>query len=435
MDRCIVRVLSVYALILLYASPAAALNSRTEQSIRAATFEFLSQSTDPARESLVGSAFSVGSNEFVTTAHLLAASIGSHFDRPVLVDQHGIAYRISIVLRYSDSHDYVTFSLQQPPTVAPLLPPDGPPELSRLYFAGWRADDRVLISAGTIGLSTPDEHSHELNWLRFSGSLWNSSGGGPLLDNTGRVIGIVQARAREAGDNYAVPIEVVHHESTTSADINALEMLRALMPSVTKVEPLRAEIPLPLSFDEFSAKLQRLRVDYIERMVRPLLESTRHNFILDGEGAPEACQLLNGQSCQCKAHRGSSGTLILNDTAEESLLLRIRQGEDVSQKIAGVVVVRSASQNSQSLASPADLQPYVDYHDRTWSMRVRPVKHSDSIEVSLTRRLSEGYVVLTRTAPTSLTYAATLQTQFIANLIYYGCEDLPAEGVARVAER
>jgi hypothetical protein len=417
MEKCIRGLFSVWALISLYAPSAEALDRRTERSIRAATFEFLAQSTDPARESLVGSAFAVGPNEFVTTAHLLDSSIGSHFDRPVLIDQHEIPYRIGSILHYSDSRDYVSFSLEHPPEVAPLTPPGGSPELSKLYFAGWRADEHISIAPAEAGPSTRDERSQDFEWLRFSGSLWNSSGGGPLLDNAGRVIGIVQSRARQTGENYAVPIGILFDKAPASADINATEMLRILMPSVTKMETLRAEIPLPLSLDEFAINVQQLRLEYINRVVRPLLESTRNNFILDGEGAPEACQLLNGQSCQCRSHRGISGTLILNNPAEEALLLRVRQGEDVSQTIAGVVVVRSASLNSKAAASN-DPQAYVDYHDRTWSVRVRPVEHGDSIEVSLARRLPDGYVTLTRTAPTALTYAATLQTKFIANLIY-----------------
>jgi hypothetical protein len=50
------------------------------------------------------------------------------------------------------------------------------------------------------------------------------------------------------------------------------------------------------------------------------------------------------------------------------------------------------------------------------------------------RRLPDGYVVLTRSVPTALRYAAELQLKFVANLIYRGCKELDGEGVAQVAD-
>jgi hypothetical protein len=54
--------------------------------------------------------------------------------------------------------------------------------------------------------------------------------------------------------------------------------------------------------------------------------------------------------------------------------------------------------------------------------------------VSVARELPDGYVVLTRAVPTALVDAAVMQLKFIANLVYYGCEELPGEGVAQVAD-
>jgi len=53
--------------------------------------------------------------------------------------------------------------------------------------------------------------------------------------------------------------------------------------------------------------------------------------------------------------------------------------------------------------------------------------------LSMERELNDGHIVLTRTVPTTLDYAAELQLQFIANLVYFQCEELSGEGVARLA--
>jgi hypothetical protein len=55
--------------------------------------------------------------------------------------------------------------------------------------------------------------------------------------------------------------------------------------------------------------------------------------------------------------------------------------------------------------------------------------------LSMERELDDGHIVLTRMVPTALDYAAELQLEFISNLVYYQCEELPGsgEGVARLA--
>jgi len=55
--------------------------------------------------------------------------------------------------------------------------------------------------------------------------------------------------------------------------------------------------------------------------------------------------------------------------------------------------------------------------------------------ISLARPLPDGYVVLTRTMPTALSAAAAMQIEFVANLVYYGCEQSPSEGIAQLASR
>src|SRR5215813_2906569 len=147
MERMLLRLLLASALAL-QTPTTRALDSRTKESIRAATFEFLAPSTDSARESLVGTAFAIGPNEFVTAAHLLDAAIGSHFGPPQLVDSHHVTYKVGEVLRYSDQQDYVSFTLEHPPIFKPLPVLRETPTAPVVYFAGWRGDGKVTVERG-----------------------------------------------------------------------------------------------------------------------------------------------------------------------------------------------------------------------------------------------------------------------------------------------
>jgi len=76
---------------------------------------------------------------------------------------------------------------------------------------------------------------------------------------------------------------------------------------------------------------------------------------------------------------------------------------------------------------------YVDFRGRQWHLRKWMLLNQDLEVLSMDRELDEGHVVLTRMVPTALDYAAQLQLQFISNLVYYQCEELSGEGVARLA--
>jgi len=273
-----------------------ALNSDTEKTVRAATFEFRAPASEVHSKDLVGSAFAIGANEFVTAAHLFDRAIGSHFGHPVLMDLSHAEYRVADILQFSEQQDYIVFSLERPPRVKPLPIRQSEHTELDLYFAGWRSDGRVVIEHGTFSGVTRDKEPGQADWLRFSGSLWGGVGGGPLLDGSGRVVGIVQARARNGDANYAVPVGVLPPEGPGRAHIHAMEMLRSLMPVVSSVTPLEADIPLPMSFDRFSHELGQLRLEYFEREIGPLLEATRRNFVLRGDGAADVCNLLNGKN-------------------------------------------------------------------------------------------------------------------------------------------
>src|SRR5262249_41067941 len=161
-------------------------------------------------------------------------------------------------------------------------------------------------------------------------------------------------------------------------------------------------------------------------------------------------QFLNGKACQCRGPR-LSGTLILDNPGSNDQLLRVRGGEGASQRLAGVTVGRTPESGAAQLDSKRNLASdapfhlnlalrstqsdrarlqvvsksaeqerlYIDYHGRSWYLRVWPLQDRDQVMVSLARELAGSYVSLTRIVPTSLTSAATLQTELVANLIYY----------------
>jgi serine protease Do len=469
MDKAMLQAVSVCLLWISHIPAGQALDSDTKKAVQAATFEFRAPASGVHSKDLVGTAFAIGPNEFVSAAHLFDTAIGSRFGHPILVDSRRVEYPVADILQFSEQHDYVIFSLDRPPRVAPLPIRQSDQTEPDLYFAGWRTDGRVVIEHGTFSGVTRDKESGEFDWLRFSGPLWGGVGGGPLLDGSGHVVGIVQARARDGDANYAVPIGLLHAGSVEKAHIHATEMLRSLMPVVSSVKPLEAEVPLPMSFEQFSHELEQLRLAYFDREIGPLLEATRRNFVLIGEGAADVCNLLNGARCECRARTGVSGVLVVDDVSANELMRQVNTGK-YALKVAGAVVLRiqegsdaaarrhdlsndpllhlklalkgqagpdlplDESAKAASRATADQDRVYIDFRDRNWHLRTWSLLDQDLALISLARKLPDGYVVLTRTVPAALRYAAELQLKFVANMVYYGCDELPGEGVAQLAD-
>lgn len=422
-------------LALIWSAPGWGLDFGTDNAVRAATFELYAPGAVNGAKGLVGTAFAIGPNRFVTTAHLLDSAAGSRFGHPLLVDSRRVEYPIADVLQYSEQHDYVIFSLRHPPRVRPLEIQRAQMASSRIYFTGWRLNGAVTTERGSYTALTAD-------WLRFSGPVWGAAGGGPVINESGQVIGIVQGVSLNGEPNYAVPIDLLSSDPTNTAQLHGMELLRHLMPTVSAVQPLEAAIALPLAWNDFSREVQQLRRAYYERMVGPLLEATRQRFVLTGATAADTCSFLNGGNCQCKPRTDATGELVMSEPP--------RDGD--SQMIAGVGVVHvsdpvdsparhlqvalrapsRAGQPSSDLVYQKD-EPYVDFRNRGWHLRKWLALDRDEEVLSMERPLDDGYIVLTRSVPTALDYAAQLQLEFIANLVYYQCEELASEGVARLA--
>jgi serine protease Do len=471
MDKAVSRLALASALLGTLLAPTAwTLDSGAERAVRSATFEFFAPGLTPGSKGLVATAFAIGPNQFVTAAHLLNTVIGSRFGHPVLLDSANVSYEIADILQFSEQRDYVVFSLQHPPRVRPLPIRHREETSSDLYFAGWRPGKSIVIERAKFEGMTQDAESHQFDWLSFSGQIWGAVGGGPLLDEAGTVVGIVQASSRNGSDtHFAAPIELLPTGAPETAHIHETDVLRALMPAVTNPMPLEAEIALPKSFAEFSQELGQLRLEYFDRAVRPLLEATRHNFVLTGEGSSDVCDLLNGRACQCKPTHGVSGELVVDDAQAAELARRLSAGEEVSQKVAGSMLIRLRAHDdarsnrhdpmsdpgahlklalkgagaasraldiTPDLASVADSQEdeaFTDFHGRIWRLRAWSLSDRDLAVISLVRKLPNGYTVLTRTAPTALVYAVRMQLQFVANIVYYGCEEQAQQGDERMA--
>lgn len=430
--------------------------------VQAATFEVLAPIAGAGSPGVVGTAFAIGPNRFVSAAHTFDQIIGSRFSPPILMDSNRRGYELADVLQYSQQEDYIVFSLRRPPALSPLEIRADRDQEPIVYFAGRRSGGGIVITRGVFSGSSVEE-AGGFEWLRFRSRIWPGVSGGPLLDSQGEVIGIVRARARDDDTNYAVPISLIARDASDRARLHSRELLRPLGNALAPDTLFQGEVSLPRSYDSFAQEVVRRRAAYFDQTVGRTLERTRDGFILRGRGADSLCTFLNGEECHCKALRDVKGVLIVDKPTANADVRRAEDGATVIQLITGVTVLRAsdpqrndegngdaaaatlahlklalrrekdlevglAAKVARARIEAAELDmTYQDYRDRSWRLLVWPLADEDMKIVSLRRKLANGSVVLMRVVPGATTYAALLQIKFVANLTYGSCQETDAE--------
>jgi len=206
---------------------AAALEAGVQQRIRAATFEVVQKKPDDGAVSYdrplplelipyqqridkyrsIGTAFSIGGNRYVTASHVFQLGSGSQFGPPALRDAAGNVYDIDKVWKFSDREDFVEFSLSQEPRVSASSRLAAPALDDTVFAVGNALGEGVVIRDGVFTSETPEEEDGEWKWVRFSAAASPGNSGGPLIDQAGRVIGVVLRKSESENLNYALPIE------------------------------------------------------------------------------------------------------------------------------------------------------------------------------------------------------------------------------------
>ena len=213
---------------LLFATTAfpAALTPEQLQQVRAATFEVVVAKNEPTavkyekplpmelvpyqvRNDLywsIGTAFQIAPGRFASAAHVVTSAIGSPFGPLSLRDAAGRIYPVQAVEKFSEGEDFSVFTVAGAPTAS--LPTSTDYHMDSPVFAvGNALGEGVIARDGLLTSMTPEALEGRWKWLRFSAATSPGNSGGPLLDEQGRIIGLVIGKSENENLNYALPID------------------------------------------------------------------------------------------------------------------------------------------------------------------------------------------------------------------------------------
>ncbi|HTT03717.1 MAG TPA: serine protease [Steroidobacteraceae bacterium] len=448
---------------------AASLSASTERAVRAGTFEVVQlkppetgvqydrplplelipfqQRVDKYRS--IGTAFAIGHNRYVTASHVLITGLNSQFGPPALRDGAGNVYAIDQVVKFSDRQDFAEFSLVREPPGVKALPVGSAPALNDTVFAvGNALGEGIVVRDGLYTSDTPEEINGDWKWLRFSAAASPGNSGGPLVDQRGRVIGVVLRKTEAENLNYALPIQQV---VMTAEGVGKLEGRAAIrLPIVLDTSETSDEhdqFKLPLALPEFYRTVLQLRDQHLQQAQAHLIADNSTRLFPNGSGSEQLLHMAPSSPLPRFIRENQDGIWGVIDMKPQSYQLdnngfvriagpsvRLRAPDDVALSklygdsrfmmdllLKGYTVRRQVGSDSvrvTSLGAAQEQGSFTDRYDRTWLIRSWPVPYDDSVVTALCLPTPEGYDLLLVHVPNNARTVVVNQLELLTNYLY-----------------
>ncbi|HKC15993.1 MAG TPA: TonB family protein [Steroidobacteraceae bacterium] len=399
----------------------------------------------------VGTAFALGSNTYVTAAHVLLAGMDSQYGSPALRRTDGSVYAIDRILKFSSYQDFVVFSVQIDPA-PPGLDTNQQPQIDDPVMAvGNALGEGIVIRDGLYTSATAEEQDGRWKWIRFSAAASPGNSGGPLLDAQGRVIGIVIGKSPNENLNYSLPISQVLEAPEHKARFDDRRLISLPYLHGTQTYIFQDGFNLPLSWTEFARNYRTVIARHEDASRERLLKTYADTLFPKGSGseavlyAPEANdfrpRLIEQQddgswSATAPYYTATdlpgdgsvsvanvSGAVLLrlvrsDNAADDALFANSRAFMDLALK--GLNLRRPVGTDQvrvTSLGAALSDTMYVDRYGRKWQQRVWAIPFMDFYLESLLLPTPDGYCALILYVPSSIRAISEERLHLLANQI------------------
>jgi serine protease Do len=381
----------------------------------------------------IGTAFSIGDNRYVSAAHVLDACIGGLWGAPALRDANGNVYPIDKIEKFSLRRDFVVFSLTGNPK-APSLQTNPKPEINTtVYAVGNALGTGVVVRDGLYTSKTPEEQEGSWSWLRFSAAASPGNSGGPLLDKSGKVIGVVLRKSANENLNYALPIDEVIKAPDHRADIDVRVAYQLDNLDFVQNDTFKTDFPLPLSVAEFSATFQKLWDGYSDKQLAALLAKEPDKIFPRGKGSSRLLHhVARMQTFPALITRQSDGDWVLSEKsgkktplsgngyvlpgiAGRNLLFHLHKPDDLSaselytnpEQLINQLLkvgflqrpVGTEKVEVVGMGKPTEDSLFTDSWQRRWQVRIWPVPFANAMFVTFSLPVPDGYVTMSKIVP------------------------------------
>lgn len=382
----------------------------------------------------VGTAFAISPSEFVSAAHVVNLGSGSQFKKIFLRDKKGKVYPIGKVLKYSKDRDFIVFSLPDAKAKR-FLPINKSPRINqKVYAVGNALGEGIVIRDGLYTSDTPEEEAGEWKWIRFSAAASPGNSGGPLLDQNGKVIGIILRKSPNENLNYAVPIVEILNADKSAAVVQT--KMRYILDNMdmTKREILKKEVLLPKAYQELDGELNAIIAKFANKLLRDLLAENRDTIFPHGPGSTRLLYksynaifprlIMKGKDGNWDAYYasgtrdsdlGNNGHLTYG-TLGSTVFLYIHKPDDVSletfygdSKLFMDNILKGYGRHREigpehvkvtSMGRAFEDYRFTDSYGRIWMVRTWLIEYNDTKVVTFSLPVPGGCILMMRTDQT-----------------------------------
>lgn len=382
----------------------------------------------------IGTAFAISPSEFVSAAHVMNLGSASQFKEIFLRDSKGNVHPVGDVLKYSKGKDFIVFSLRGVKSKGFLRTNKLPRMNQKVYAVGNALGEGIVIRDGLFTSETPEEEAGEWKWIRFSAAASPGNSGGPLLDQSGKVIGIVLRKSQNENLNYAVPIGEVLDAKKNVAMIQTKLRYSLDNMDMTKREILKKEIPLPKTFPELDNELNAIITHFSGKLLKDLLAENQETIFPKGPGSTRLFYksynavfprlIMKGKDGNWDAYYasgtresdlGNNGHLSYG-TLGSTVFLYIHKPDDVSleafygdSKLFMDTILKGCGRYREigperikiaSMGKAFEDYRFTDSYGRIWMVRTWMIEYNDSKVVTFSLPVPGGCIVMMRTDQT-----------------------------------
>lgn len=405
----------------------------------------------------VGTAFAIGPNTYVTAAHVLMTGYQSLWGPPALRDAAGKVYTIDTIDKFALRRDFVVFTLKNPPPVKPLAVNTDPTLNQAVYSVGNALGTGIVIRNGLYTSNTPEDQDGAWKWIRFSAAASPGNSGGPLLDQSGRVIGVVLMKSANENLNYALPMREVMDAPADLARYDDRMTYQLDVFDARETGTFKGEFKLPLALPAFFDAYARVFDPYLASQLKGLLAQQAANLFPDGQGSHQLLysgasmdgfpQLITRNSDGVWGVAGRAATRITlpssghvaGGTVGQSVLFHLRKPDDVpaaklhrDPKAVMDMLLKTGFMRRPvgpervlvtSLGQPAETGTWNDRWGRHWQTWGWPVPYANGYVTVFALPTPDGYALLMRLTEASSRTDTTLDLRALTDFV-----SLPYDG-------
>ncbi|WP_158545124.1 S1 family peptidase [Dyella monticola] len=394
----------------------------------------------------VGTAFAIGHNRYVTAGHVIALALHSLWGPPALRDGSGHVYAIDSIESYASDRDFVVFSLANNPSTAPLEANTHPVLNQPIYAVGDALGEGIVVRDGLYTSDTPEDQDGRWKWIRFSAAASPGNSGGPLLDKSGKVIGVVLAKSPNENLNYALPIAELLNAPKNQGVFNVRNAYGLPIMDTQVTGTYSTSFSLPLSLADFITKLEQVHDAHFQAQRDALLKQEAPNLFPNGAGAerilhavaplnivPELIVRTQDGSWHGSVQKGSAfplpdGAQVSTGHAGAVIFFHVRRPDhlaatsyyDKPKLLMDTMLATGFSTraigtekiNITSMGEPAQTIRHLDAWGRPWRIDIWPIPFGNTYAITTSLAVPDGYVVIFNyaAAPDKQTRIGDLET-------------------------